>query len=44
VFSGMAMATVLGVLLVPVLFVVIEKMGGKKHPPAEVAAQKPESH
>ncbi|MEQ8303357.1 MAG: multidrug efflux RND transporter permease subunit [Cyclobacteriaceae bacterium] len=31
VFSGMAMATLLGVLLVPVLFVIIEKMGTKKH-------------
>lgn len=31
VFSGMSMATMLGVLLVPVLFVIIERMGSKKH-------------
>ncbi|NJN42229.1 MAG: multidrug efflux RND transporter permease subunit [Flammeovirgaceae bacterium] len=32
VFSGMSVATLLGVLIVPVLFVVIERMGGdKKH-------------
>jgi HAE1 family hydrophobic/amphiphilic exporter-1 len=30
VFSGMAMATVLGVLLVPMLFVLIEKVTNKK--------------
>ena len=34
VFSGMAMATLLGVLLVPVLFVVIGKIGEKKNLPA----------
>jgi HAE1 family hydrophobic/amphiphilic exporter-1 len=30
VFSGMAMATVLGVLLVPMLFVLIEKVTNRK--------------
>jgi HAE1 family hydrophobic/amphiphilic exporter-1 len=35
VFSGMLIATILGVLLVPVLFVVVEKLtGGEKHRPA----------
>jgi HAE1 family hydrophobic/amphiphilic exporter-1 len=33
VFAGMLIATILGVCLVPVLFVVIEKLGGKKHGP-----------
>jgi HAE1 family hydrophobic/amphiphilic exporter-1 len=36
VFSGMSIATILGVLLVPVLFVVIIKMSGAKPAPAEV--------
>ncbi len=37
VFSGMSVATMLGVLLVPVLFVVIERMGGeKKHAAKDV--------
>ncbi len=31
VFSGMLVATILGVLLVPALFVMIEKFGKKKH-------------
>lgn len=30
VFAGMAIATLLGVLLVPVLFVLVEKLGGRK--------------
>ena len=30
VFSGMLIATILGVLLVPSLFVMIEKLAGKK--------------
>jgi hydrophobic/amphiphilic exporter-1 (mainly G- bacteria), HAE1 family len=33
VFAGMLIATILGVCLVPVLFVVVEKMSGKKHGP-----------
>ncbi len=44
VFAGMTMATVLGVLLVPVLFVVIEKLGGKKHPPAAAVETKGGDH
>ncbi len=40
VFSGMLIATIFGVLLVPVLFVLIEKLsgGGKKAPAAAPAA------
>jgi hydrophobic/amphiphilic exporter-1 (mainly G- bacteria), HAE1 family len=34
VFSGMLVATFLAVFLVPALFVLIEKLGGKKHKPA----------
>ena len=36
VFSGMLIATILGVCLIPMLYVVIEKMigGAKKHAPA----------
>ncbi|HVO52542.1 MAG TPA: multidrug efflux RND transporter permease subunit [Thermoanaerobaculia bacterium] len=44
VFAGMLIATMLGVCLVPVLFVVVEKLGGKKaHAPAapETAAPAP---
>jgi len=33
VFAGMLVATFLAVFLVPALFVMIEKMGGKKHKP-----------
>ncbi|MEI6061332.1 MAG: multidrug efflux RND transporter permease subunit [Bacteroidota bacterium] len=36
VFSGMLVATILGVLLVPGLFVMIEKIGKKKHDVNEV--------
>ncbi len=35
VFSGMLVATVLGVLIVPGLFVMIEKIGGEKKKPQE---------
>jgi HAE1 family hydrophobic/amphiphilic exporter-1 len=41
VFSGMLVATILAVVLVPVLFVVVERLGGKKEaakvpaPPSE---------
>jgi HAE1 family hydrophobic/amphiphilic exporter-1 len=39
VFAGMLIATMLGVCLVPVLFVVVEKLGGKKaHAPAAAPA------
>ena len=31
VFSGMLVATILGVLMVPMLFVMIERIGKKKH-------------
>ena len=31
VFAGMLIATILGVCLVPVLFVVVEKLSGRKH-------------
>jgi HAE1 family hydrophobic/amphiphilic exporter-1 len=33
VFAGMLVATFLAVFLVPALFVMIEKLGGKKHAP-----------
>jgi len=39
VFSGMLIATILGVLVVPALFVMIEKMGKKKHPAASESDQ-----
>ena len=42
VFAGMLIATILGVCLIPVLFVVVEKVtGGGKHgtPPADGTAQ-----
>ena len=40
VFSGMLVATILGVLLVPMLFVMVEKIvgGAKQHAPAPAAA------
>jgi HAE1 family hydrophobic/amphiphilic exporter-1 len=38
VFSGMLVATIVGVILIPALFVMIEKLGGKKP-----AAEKPAS-
>jgi len=34
VFSGMLIATFLAVLLVPVLYVTVEKITGRKHVPA----------
>jgi hypothetical protein len=39
VFAGMLIATILGVCLIPVLFVVVEKVtgGGKQHAPAPAA-------
>lgn len=41
VFSGMLIATVLGVLIVPALFILIEGIGKKKKP-AQVVESKPE--
>jgi HAE1 family hydrophobic/amphiphilic exporter-1 len=44
VFAGMLVATILGVILVPVLFVVVEKLfggKGKGEAPAEEAAPEP---
>ncbi|MFL5458248.1 MAG: efflux RND transporter permease subunit [Myxococcales bacterium] len=45
VFSGMLVATILAVVLVPVLFVVVERLAGKKEAPAKAPAppsQEPE--
>jgi multidrug efflux pump len=42
VFAGMSVATVLGVLLIPMLFVVVEKViGSKKHAPAHSPVSPP---
>jgi predicted RND superfamily exporter protein len=41
VFAGMLVATFLAVFLVPALFVMIEKLGGKKHKPAEATGDSP---
>jgi len=43
VFSGMLIATILGVLLIPMLFVAVEKVMGRatRHAPASVAAGAP---
>jgi HAE1 family hydrophobic/amphiphilic exporter-1 len=41
VFAGMLVATFLAVFLVPALFVMIEKMGGKRHTPAPTAGDAP---
>jgi HAE1 family hydrophobic/amphiphilic exporter-1 len=44
VFAGMLVATILGVILVPVLFVVIERLFGGKGKggvPADEQSQKP---
>jgi len=42
VFAGMLIATMLGVCLVPVLFVVVEKLGGNKaHAPASPPSAEP---
>jgi len=42
VFSGMLIATILGVLLVPMLYVMVEKIIGVKHAPAAAAAVPPQ--
>jgi HAE1 family hydrophobic/amphiphilic exporter-1 len=39
VFAGMAMATVLGVILVPALYVFVERRNDKKPPAPEDAIQ-----
>jgi HAE1 family hydrophobic/amphiphilic exporter-1 len=45
VFAGMLIATILGVLLVPMLFVAVERaVGGKKHPAAAPAATLASEH
>ena len=41
VFSGMLVATILGVLIVPALFIMIERIGKKKKP-GQVVESKPE--
>jgi HAE1 family hydrophobic/amphiphilic exporter-1 len=41
VFSGMLVATLLGVLLIPMLYVAIEKVIGAKHAPAPAATPPP---
>ena len=42
VFSGMLVATILGVLLIPMLYVAVEKViGGAKHPAPVPAAAPP---
>jgi HAE1 family hydrophobic/amphiphilic exporter-1 len=38
VFAGMLVATILGVLLVPMLFVFVERVTGRKHAPAVAGA------
>jgi HAE1 family hydrophobic/amphiphilic exporter-1 len=43
VFSGMLIATILGVLLVPALFVMIEGFGKKKNVDPEVIKTKEEN-
>jgi HAE1 family hydrophobic/amphiphilic exporter-1 len=43
VFSGMLIATILGVLLVPMLYVLVEKVIGVKHAPAPAAATPPQT-
>ncbi len=44
VFSGMLIATILGVLLIPMLFVAVERVigGSKQHAPAPAGALEPE--
>ena len=42
VFSGMLVATILGVLLIPMLYVAVEKVIGAKHAPAPVATPPPQ--
>jgi HAE1 family hydrophobic/amphiphilic exporter-1 len=38
VFSGMLVATILGVLLIPMLFVAVQKVMGSKRAPVSAAA------
>jgi HAE1 family hydrophobic/amphiphilic exporter-1 len=44
VFSGMLIATLLGVILIPVLFVVVEKVTGRKHAEAAAPTTVPAAH
>ena len=41
VFAGMLVATFLAIFLVPALFVLIEKLGGKKHPAPDASGDAP---
>jgi HAE1 family hydrophobic/amphiphilic exporter-1 len=41
VFAGMLVATFLAIFLVPALFVLIEKLGGKKHPAPAASGDAP---
>jgi HAE1 family hydrophobic/amphiphilic exporter-1 len=41
VFAGMLIATIVGVILVPVLFVLVERVIGKKHEPGHAAGPAP---
>jgi HAE1 family hydrophobic/amphiphilic exporter-1 len=41
VIGGMLAASFLAIFLIPVIFYVIEKMGGEKHSPAKTATEKP---
>jgi HAE1 family hydrophobic/amphiphilic exporter-1 len=41
VFAGMLIATIVGVILVPVLFVLVERVIGKKHEPGHAAGAAP---
>lgn len=47
VFSGMLVATILGVILVPMLFVMVEKLAGREHSKAKdtnVSVESKEKH
>jgi multidrug efflux pump len=44
VFSGMLIATILAVVLIPVLFVVVEKVIGRKHAEAAAPSTAPAAH
>jgi HAE1 family hydrophobic/amphiphilic exporter-1 len=41
VFSGMLVATILGVLLIPMLFVAVERLFGQSSHPATIVAPAP---
>jgi uncharacterized membrane protein len=44
VFSGMLIATILAVVLIPVLFVTVEKVIGRKHAEAAAPGPAPAAH